>query len=196
MFARQIENYKLIYKDALSMIKDTEKSCIRLRERDEIAPISSTRRYAMPLIILITLAVFVGYFINTKSPQLEFAILRSLFTFLSVAAGYIGTVAFCKYSSKRWFHYEITQQQAETIIAYSYTIIFALNIVLAIIPSLFFMKLLYLYTLYLLWHMSGEYIQIEERFRTYFMFVNGIAMILFPYIAKSIFQLLVPNVVI
>ena len=180
MLTKQIELYKNIYRQALSMVKETELSCRQLRDRDQESTIGATRRYALPFIALISLSIFVGYFINAKNPQFEFAVLKTLFNFLAITTGYLLSVIVCKKTTAQLFHYNITQKEAETVIAYSSTTIFSLHIIMAFFPGFFFLQLLGLHTLYLLWCMSSDYIQIEERYKTYFMLLNTTSIVLLP----------------
>ena len=196
MLTKQIENYKKIYTHALSIIKEPEQFCRTLREYDKESRIGATRRYALPFIVLITITVFITYFFYSKHPQLEFAILKTLFSFLSIASGYLLAVFVCKKSTQKLFLYDISQKEAETVIAYSSTVIFGIQVIMAIFPGFFFIKFLGLYTLYILWYMSSDYIHIEERFRTYFMLLNSVSIVLLPIITRMLFQLLIPNVTI
>ena len=151
-------------------------------------------RSAMPIIALITLAVFLGYFINVRSPKLEVAVIRSLFSFLSLSVGYYASVLFCLKTTPRFFEKEISKTEAETVVAYSSNTMLGIRLLMSFFPGYFFLQFLYLHTLYILLCMGSDFLQSEDKHRTWFMIINTIAILVFRIVCSNLFLLLIPNI--
>lgn len=57
----------------------------------------------------------------------------------------------------------------QRFVGYSSSLMFALNIVLMLLPEFFFLRIFVLYTFYIVWEGAGPYMQVEEKIRLKFV---------------------------
>jgi hypothetical protein len=73
-------------------------------------------------------------------------------------------------------------------------LLYALRIVMCILPHMFFLKVLLLYIFYILWILAEQILKYKDSEKQYFMLVNGASIIVFPYLIEKILFLLTPNI--
>lgn len=165
-----------------------------LMETNPFAGKSMLRAYVLPWCAVITAATFVSYIFFTRDFRLETAVIKSLFEFLTFLSSYFAAVAVCKVSNRLIFRREIDKYKCEVIIAYGFLLLYALRIVMCILPHMFFLKVLLLYIFYILWILAEQILKYKDSEKQYFMLVNGASIIVFPYLIEKILFLLTPNI--
>ena len=88
---------------------------------------------------------------------------------------------------------EISDAVSHTLVSYSFTVVFLLNIVLAFFPSLFFLALLGVYTLYIVFVGVGVILDIEENSRGKLSMSLSALIILMPLLIGWVLGKLLPN---
>ena len=75
----------------------------------------------------------------------------------------------------------------------SSTLMFALNIVLMLLPEFFFLRIFVLYTFYIVWEGAGPYMQVEEKIRLKFVGTATGLILLTPWLIEVILSMLMPG---
>ena len=78
-------------------------------------------------------------------------------------------------------------------VGYSSALMFALNIVLILLPEFFFLRIFVLYTFYIVWEGAGPYMKIEEPERLKFVGITTAIILFTPFVIEFILSLLMPG---
>ena len=70
---------------------------------------------------------------------------------------------------------------------------FALNIVLMLLPEFFFLRIFILYTFYIVWEGAGPYMQVEENERLKFAGIATVVILLTPAVIEFVLFMLMPG---
>ena len=70
---------------------------------------------------------------------------------------------------------------------------FALNIVLMLLPEFFFLRIFILYTFYIVWEGAGPYMQVEENERLKFAGITTVIILLTPAVIEFVLFMLMPG---
>lgn len=130
--------------------------------------------YALPLILLVSVARFLG--LSKFGINLSFySILYAGVDFLSLYFGiYLAALIIKEIAPSFQSHNDKTI--AFKIIVYSSTPIFVASFISNLAPSLFFVNLFYIYTLYLLWTGIGPLMNTAERNKMSFIIIIVIVL--------------------
>ena len=112
-------------------------------------------RFVYPLIGFVTVAAFLGVLFTRKEFDLELALKSSIRTLVSSFGGfYLGAYLM----NEIWqgiFKREKDLKLWLRFVGYSSSLMFALNIVLMLLPEFFFLRIFILYTFYIVWEGAG-----------------------------------------
>lgn len=188
------KRYKLVFTEAYQIVAFTEKKCQSLSTL-EIPFRDLTKQFAIPLLIAAGIMSFCGYWINSHTFKIEFGLLKSVFDFLSLSAGYFGSLALSFYFTRHLLSGESNKKTSEIIVSYSFSVFILVHMVMYIFPGLFFISFLSLYMLYVLWNFVPYFFQkSSEAQRRLFVLAMFLTMVLIPFITRHILRMLVPNV--
>lgn len=135
-------------------------------------------QYILPLIGLTVAASFLFGLLYARTAMFETAVLRAILTSISLTGGYFVSnhICFAYLKAKRP---DLTNKnQSETLVAYSYTIIFLIELFIIIVPSLFFLRVLYLLIAYVIWEACRAIWQLKEEERGNIVLVFSAVIIL------------------
>ena len=191
MFKKWLENYKKIVQRAWILLSKPEMGW-RIVVDEQASSKQVTREYVIPFLILCVLSEFLGYVFNSYA-GIQFAFIKALFSAMALYGSWWVSVRACKYLVQRFHKKEISEAVSNTLVSYSFTVIFLLNIVLAFFPSLFFLALLALYTLYIVFVGVGVVLDIDENSRGKLSISLSVLIILMPLFIEWILGKLLPN---
>jgi len=191
MLKKWLENYKKIVQRAWILLSKPEMGW-RIVVDEQASSKQVTREYVIPFLIMCVLAEFLGYLFNSYA-GIQFAFIKALFSAMALYGSWWVSVKACKYLVQRFHKIEISDAVSNTLVSYSFTVIFLLNIVLAFFPSLFFLALLALYTLYVVFVGVGVVLDIDENSRGKLSISLSALIILMPLLIEWILGKLLPN---
>ncbi len=166
---------------------------------DEIVKEKSSERdtvmhFAVPSIVLCI--IFSGFFSFIYADNNNFAIgiITGLVSAISLAGGNyiaykIGWWGLTKYQPKFAVKLNLVK-----LIIYSYSIIYVLKAFTALIPSLFFLKVLSVFTAYLVWDGCRAVMGMDEDERGNFVLTMTVVIVFTPLIIRYIFEWMLPNI--
>ena len=84
-------------------------------------------------------------------------------------------------------------QRPGGLVGYSSSLMFALNIVLTLLPEFFFLQIFVAYTFYIIWEGAGPYMGVEEKIRLKFVAITTVVTLLAPAAIQFALSLLMPG---
>ena len=115
-----------------------------------------------------------------------------LIGFVTVAA-FLGVLFTRNEIWQGWFKREKDMKLCQRFVGYSSSLMFALNIVLMLLPEFFFLRIFVLYTFYIVWEGAGPYMQVEEKIRLKFVGTATGLILLTPWLIEVILSMLMPG---
>lgn len=150
-------------------------------------------RYLYPVIGLITLAAFVGVLFSRKEFSFEIALKSAIKALISTMGGYFLAVyamselwqsAFRRHKdTNRWYYF----------VGYASAPMFAMNMLLALLPQFFFLRAVMMYTAYIVWVGATVYMLVQEKERLRFSACTAAIIILAPLAIDCLLFLMMPG---
>ncbi|MDR3267692.1 MAG: YIP1 family protein [Tannerella sp.] len=150
-------------------------------------------RYLYPLIGLIALAAFMGILFSRKEFDFEIALKSAIKAVVSTTGGF-----FLGASLIQEIRHGIFHRPKDTALCYGFTgyasaWMFVLSITLSLLPEFSFLRIVVLYTVYLIWEGATPYMHIREEERLKFTAIASAAIILTPLAIDFLLFLLMPG---
>ena len=142
-------NYNFIIHRAKSLIIDPSSEWISIKN-DGLNVKDSIREYALPFLIVVAAASFLGGILSTGISSISFILLMSLANLgVSYANIYLSGYVINKLAPS--FASVMNFDNAAKLVLYSSTASYISSIVTGLVPDLFFLGLFGLYSIYLFW---------------------------------------------
>ncbi|MEG1545148.1 MAG: YIP1 family protein [Tannerellaceae bacterium] len=184
--------YKDIFKWVIAIISQPAKAWVMLTKKDE-SDDDFLSRFIYPLIGLLTLAAFLGVLFTRKEFDVELALKSSIKTLVSSFGGFYLAAYLLNEIWHSFFGREKDMKLCQRFVGYSSSLMFALNIVLMLLPEFFFLRIFILYTLYIVWEGAESYMGVEESIRLKFVGITTAIILLTPIIIELVLFLLMPG---
>lgn len=151
------------------------------------------KNYVYPIFGIITLAAFVGVFINgefEQSVRLEKALLQTIKIFLILFSGFfLASYSIDKLMVRNFFG-KSNVKHCQRFVGYSSSLIYALIFVFLLFPGLrFFAYIFALYTFYIVWEGSLLYMHIKEEVRVKFTALIAMIVLFSPFLIEIVLNL-------
>ena len=136
--------YKEIFKLVVAIISQPGKAwdiLTRKEEKDD----EFLSRFVYPLIGFVTVAAFLGVLFTRKEFDVELALKSSIRTLVAAFGGFYLASYLLNEIWQGWFKREKDMKLCQRFVGYSSSLMFALNIVLMLLPEFFFLRIFVLY---------------------------------------------------
>lgn len=153
----------------------------------------SFKKYFLPFLLLCVafVVVFKAIYADSKHLQVGF-----VYGVISVIA-YIGAFYLTHYFTKSFINKHHSDKYndviVEKLISYSFSVVFAIKLITTIIPSLFFLQILNVYTVYIVWEGCRLMFDVDEDERGKIMLIVGGSVMFVPAIISKIILFMVPG---
>lgn len=184
--------YKDIFKWVIVIISQPAKAWEMLTKKDEKGD-EFLAKFVYPIIGLVTIAAFLGVLFTRKEFDVELALKSSIKTFVSFFGGFYLGAYLLNEVWQALFKREKDMKLCQRFVGYSSSLMFALNIVLTLLPEFFFLQIFVLYTFYIVWEGAGPYMQVEEKIRLKFVGIATAIILLVPILIGFILFMLMPG---
>lgn len=184
--------YKEIIRCVIAIISQPSRAwdmLVRKEEKDD----EFLSRYIYPLIGLVTVAAFLGVLFTRKEFDVELALKSSIKTLVASFGGFYLGAYLLNEVWQGWFKRTKDMKLCQRFVGYSSSLMFALNIVLMLLPEFFFLRIFVLYTFYIVWEGAGPYMQVEEKERLKFASVASVIIMLTPIVIGLLLSMLMPG---
>lgn len=149
-------------------------------------------QFSLPLLGFITIATFIGYSFNNQGFEFETAFKLSLSNFAS-AYGSIYVAMLLINLTKPIFHLQTNSSKALSFVGYAYGLYFAIEIITNLFPEFYLLRILILYTVFIVWEGVIPMFKVREEQRTGFALVCSIIILLTPWVLNYILKLIIPG---
>lgn len=184
--------YKEIFKWVVAIISQPAKAWEILTRKEENDD-EFLSRFVYPLIGFVTLAAFLGVLFTRKEFDVELALKSSIRTLVAAFGGFYLTSYLLNELWQGLFKREKNMKLCQRFVGYSSSLMFALNIVLMLLPEFFFLRIFVLYTFYIVWEGAGFYMQVEEAVRLKFVGIVTALILLTPWLIEVVLSMLMPG---
>lgn len=181
-----------IFKIIVAIISQPAKTWEMLAKKDENED-AFLSRFIYPLIGVVSVAAFVGVLFTRKEFDVELALKSSIRTLVSVFGGFYVASYVLNEFWQGLFNREKDLKLCQCFVGYASSLMFALNIVLTLLPEFFFLRIFVLYTFYIIWEGATPYMQVNEMERMKFVGISTTLILLTPWIIEIILSMLMPG---
>ncbi|MBP1663333.1 MAG: hypothetical protein H6Q19_473 [Bacteroidetes bacterium] len=166
---------------------------------DEIAAEKSTVKdvflqYTIPFILICTIISSLFGFLYADEKRLTIGILKGITIAVSLLAGNLLTYSVSIRTLSKYLPHFAVKENVARLVFYSFSLMYFFRIVTAILPGLFFLKVLNVFTAYLVWDGCRGVMGMDEDERSNFVLLVTGMVIFTPFIARYLLQWLLPNI--
>lgn len=184
--------YKEIIKWVIAIVSQPAKAWHVLAKKEQSQE-EFLSRFIYPLIGLVTVAAFIGILFTRKEFDFELALKSAIRTFVSTFGGfYLGSYVL----NEMWqglFKRKKDLQLWLRFVGYTSSLMFALSIILTLLPEFFFLRIFVLYTFYIIWEGAEPYMQVEEKERMKFVTWTTVIVLGAPFVIEFLLTMLMPG---
>lgn len=184
--------YKEIIKWVIAIISQPGKAWEMLTRKEEKGD-EFLSKFVYPLIGLVTIAAFLGVLFTRKEFDVELALKSSIKTLVASFGGFYLGAYLLNELWQGFFKRTKDMKLCQRFVGYSSSLMFALNIVLMLLPEFFFLRIFILYTFYIVWEGAGPYMQVEEKERLKFSGIATVVILLTPAVIEFLLFMLMPG---
>ncbi len=149
--------------------------------------------YVLPWIVLCVALSFLAALLHSPERKFEMALLKASVNAISLLGGYFLACRLCWEFLRKKTGLTFSQAACESVVAYSFTTVFVLKMLVSLIPSLFFLQILVIHAAYLLWGGLGAVMKMSEKEREQFLLVFSLSVIVSPLLIAGLLNLMLPN---
>jgi len=151
------------------------------------------RNYFLILLLFCAAIVLAFKTIYADSKPVESGIIYAVITLIAFTGTYYLARYFCSSYLKKNHPDKNQPLVVEKIVAYSFSVVFPIKIITTIIPSLFFLQILNVYTIYIVWEGCRIVFDMDEDERGKIMLIIGLSVMFLPAIISKIILFLIPG---
>lgn len=151
------------------------------------------KRMVYPMIAVLTLTAFLGVLFTRKEFDFELALKSGMLAFLTFFGGYFLSVYLLNEIYVKYFKLPKTKKLYAQFVGYSSLLMYAIYIVLKLIPQFFFLSIFYIYTVYIVWEGANYFMKVDENIRLKFTVVSTAVVLLIPLLIDTLLFLLMPG---
>lgn len=153
---------------------------------------TSLKIYFLPLVLLCCIFIYFFKSIYASQRPFETGFIYAIVNFISLIGAYFLTYKLCYFYFSKNKNEFVTKLNIDTFISYSFSIVFVTKIVVSVIPSLFFLQILNIYTTYIVWEGAKIIFKLNEDEQGKVMIFTSLSIIFTPIIISRILHLMLP----
>ena len=145
-------------------------------------------RYVTTLILCVVAATFLG----ELTGRFLRAFMRAIVTGIAYSGGFWCTFYLLTTGLKKYLNLVPDKIICLQLLVYSSAFILFISIITSLIPPLFFLKILNIYTIYIVWEGVGSCFKFEEKYRGNVALLFSAGLLLFPFVIEKILLFILP----
>lgn len=185
--------YKEIIKLVILIISQPAKAWEMLSLKEEDKEEDFLSRFIYPLIGIVTFAAFLGVLFTRKEFDVELALKSSIKTLVSAFGGFYLAAYVLNELWMSMFKRIKDIKRWQRFVGYSSSLVYALTVVLMLLPEFFFLRIFILYTVYIVWEGAGPYMEVDEPVKLKFVGIVSAVILLAPMIIEVVLSMLMPG---
>lgn len=151
------------------------------------------RRFFYPLIAFVSAFSFVAVFFSHKSFDVELAFKHLMLTFCMLFGGLYLSAFLLSEITRKFFGGEKDFSLFIRFSGYSYSLLYVVIMVVALLPELVYLYVAALYTAVIAWEGSRNYLCVEADKQVKFTVAASIVLLLSPYVVVVVLKALLPG---
>jgi len=151
-------------------------------------------QYVFPWIAITVMVVFIFESVYASEKPLQTGLINAIISSVSLFGGYFLSNTICFWYLRKQQPEKYTALDCERIVSYSFSAVFLLKIVTTVLPSLFFLQILNIYTAYMVWEGCRAVLKMNEEERGNIVLIFTLFIIFSPVVISLIVHLMLPNV--
>jgi len=165
---------------------------------DSIATLKVTKKeirqqFVFPWIAICVLVVFIFKSLYAPDKALEVGLFNAIITAVSFIGGYFFSITICFWYLRNQHPEKIDAIACEKVVSFSFTTIFVLKVITTILPGMFFLQILNIYTAYLVWEGCRAILKLNEEERGNIVLVFTLVIIFSTILISQIIHFMLPN---
>lgn len=186
--------YKQIYKKIKLLLILPKKFWEQEAEESDITKYDVMSQFVYPLLGLIAVSAFIGYWLNSEIFDLPGALQLTCISFFAGFAGFFVASFTIDELAPNLFEIEKDITRTRTFVGYASVVLYLVTIFMSLFPGLFFVFLFLFYTVYIIWEGADVFMQIETNNRQKFTIVSSVLIIGAPMLIHKILVSFLPGV--
>lgn len=151
------------------------------------------KNYLYPTIAFVSAFSFIAIFFSHKSFSFELALKTFLLTFCSLFGGLYLAAYLLREISNKFFGGGNDLSLYLRFSGYSYALLYAVKIVVNLLPDLIFLYVFVLYTAAIVWEGCRNYLFVEEEQQVKFTVIATAILLFAPFFVGTILKVLLPG---
>jgi len=185
--------FRQIFKTITSLIFSPAKAWKELSAGKDDREEPFLTNYLYPLFGMITVAAFLGILLNRQQFDLQIALKKSILALASSFGGFYVAAWMLNEILEKFFHKAKNVRLCRFFVGYASAMMFALNILLSLLPEFFIMNICVLYTFYIVFQGAIPYMEVEVSQQVKFSIAATILIILLPYAIDIFLGIMMPG---
>lgn len=151
------------------------------------------RNFYYPLLVIVGVAVLIGSLWNNDGMALDLAMRKMSLTLMVLFGSFFLSSLILNKGAERWFGQTDNMARAEIFTGYSLSIYYALTLIMAIFPALFFLKFMILIIGYIIYEGSRTFYDLPESKRPLFTGMLSAVYIVTHWTLEKMLLILMPG---
>ncbi|MDD6209077.1 MAG: hypothetical protein PUB21_00555, partial [Bacteroidales bacterium] len=151
------------------------------------------KSYLYPTIGFVSAFSFVAIFFSHKSFDIELALKTFLLTFCSLFGGLYVAAYLIREVTSKFFGGDKELNLYLRFSGYSYALLYAVKMVVNLLPDLVFLYVFVLYTAAIVWEGCRNYLLIGEKEQVKFTVVATAILLFSPFVVGTVLKVLLPG---
>ncbi len=160
--------------------------------REERDGKEAIHQFSLPLIGFLTGASLLGILVNNQGFAVEFALKMALTDFLS-AYGSVYLSAVLIHLVRHFFKWDSSYSQTFLFVGFAFGLTFAIKTITNLFPEFYMLRLLVLYTIYIVWEGVVPVFKIKDQQRHAFAMVCSVIILGIPFLLDYVLKLVIPG---
>lgn len=162
-------------------------------QNDNVKENSLYKGFVLPWTLLCSATVLIFEIVYATDKIYEAGFIKAFICFLSMTGSFYFTRMIALSFFKKNFPDNFSKINIEKITAYSFSVIYVTKIITTILPSLFFLQILNIYTVYIVWEGCRLLFNINEDERGKAMLLISLCIIFMPSLINRIILFMLPS---
>ena len=151
------------------------------------------KTFLLPVLMLVVGLNAFFKFVYADSNRFQTGIVYALAAFIAYLSAYFTARYFTVKHIVKHHPEKNNRQNIEKLIAYSFVVVFVLKIATIVIPSLFFLQILNIYTVYIVWEGCRVLFDLDEDERGKIMLIISLSVMLLPGMVNKLILTILPG---
>lgn len=151
------------------------------------------KSYFLPFLIVLVAAAGLFGGLYAGSGVVKNGVVHAIITFVAYISAYYLTNSLTRNYIKKRFPERFDELKVQKLVTFSFSVVFVLKLITIIVPGLFFLQILNIYTIYIVWEGCRIIFDMDEDERGKIMLIIGLAIMLVPGIVNKVILLLMPG---